>query len=137
MGVFDIGSGVAEVVKGLFGLIDDAHTSDEEKAEQRLRVMEMAASGDLAQMKINENEAASENMFVSGWRPAVGWICVTALAWQFIALPIVLTFAGLFGFDTSLIKDAELDALMPILMGMLGMGALRTYEKVTGVARKK
>jgi len=139
MGILNIGEGLAGVVGGLFGLIDDMHTSDEEKAQHRLRVMEMAARGDLAQMGINEAEAASANLFVAGWRPAVGWLCVISMAWAFLFLPIlrsVMVFTGI-DFEIEKLPDPELSSLMPILMGMLGMGALRTYEKVTGVARNK
>lgn len=84
----------------------------------------------LAQIRVNQQEAAHKNLFVAGWRPAVGWICGTGLAIKVIVTPLL----GGVGVD---IPDIELTELMTVLLGMLGMGGLRTYEKTKGVAREK
>ena len=86
------------------------------------------------QMKINEAEASNPSVFVSGWRPFIGWVCGAACAWNWVGLPIAK--AGLVYFAIKLdISPASLTEMMPVLMGMLGLGGLRTFEKVQGVAR--
>jgi hypothetical protein len=87
------------------------------------------------QMKINEIEAGNASLFVSGWRPAIGWVCGAACAWNWIGLPIVKVGLGLLAIKLEL-APANLTEMMPILLGMLGLGGLRTLEKVQGVAAK-
>lgn len=124
---------------GLFGLIDDLFTSDEEKSEAKLKVMTLLSTEKVAQMAVNAKEAEHKSMFVAGWRPAVGWICALALLWQFVALPIlsalILTIAAYTGvpIDLSGLLQFNMYELMPILAGMLGLGTLRTVEKRAGV----
>lgn len=85
------------------------------------------------QMDTNKIEAASPNLFVSGWRPFIGWICGLACAWNWIGLPIAVAVLGFFGQKADL-HPASLTEMMPVLIGMLGLGGYRTYEKVQGVA---
>lgn len=125
---------------GLFGLIDDLFTSEEERAEARLRLTALLSAEKMKQMEVNAAEAQHKSLFVAGWRPAVGWICASALAWQFLLLPmfmaVVSTIAAATGVspDFSGLIQADLATLMPVLLGMLGIGAMRTYEKSQGVA---
>jgi len=84
----------------------------------------------IAQARINEQEAASDNIFVSGWRPFVGWVCGSALAWQFIGLPLSQFFIALFEIKMASLPVFDYAQLSPILLGMLGLGAMRSYEKV-------
>ena len=90
-------------------------------------------AGDLSllvgQMEINKIEAASSNLFVAGWRPAVGWICGAGLLYNTILSP----FLGIW----LEVPEVDVSLLMPVLMGMLGLGAMRTVEKTKGVAREK
>jgi len=72
---------------------------------------------------------------VSGWRPAVGWLCVVALAWAFIGLPVVQAICTFKGMNVVL-PDVETLPMMELVLGMLGLGGLRTFEKVKGVAAK-
>lgn len=90
----------------------------------------------LAQIQLNKQEAAHKNIFVAGWRPFVGWTCGVALAYHFIVSPIIETILIAFGFTTDL-PSFEFSQLSSILMGMLGLGGLRTYEKMKGVSREK
>jgi hypothetical protein len=71
-----------------------------------------------AQLEVNKVEAAHRNMFVSGWRPAVGWTCALALAESEVSIPLI-----------------ALSEMMPVLLGMLGLGTMRTIEKTKSVAR--
>ena len=85
-----------------------------------------------AQTKINEIEAASQDKFVSRWRPAIGWICGGAYFYHFILQPFLLfgfTLAG-YSYEASQLPAIPVSELSIVLMGMLGLGALRTYEKV-------
>ena len=88
-----------------------------------------------AQIAVNKEEAGHASMFVSGWRHAVGWVCCFGLASNFLVVP----FAN-FGLSVSgsplLIPSLDLSEMMPVLLGMLGLGGLRTYEKTQKVARK-
>ena len=89
----------------------------------------------LGQLKINEAEAKSGSLFIGGWRPATGWCCTIALAYQFILSPFI-RFVALICMDTPPdFPVLDSSQLTPILLGMLGLGGLRTYEKTKHVAR--
>jgi Holin of 3TMs, for gene-transfer release len=81
-----------------------------------------------AQAKIDEVEAASPSIFVSGWRPFIGWICGIALFYNFLVCPLFLSFKVA-------IVPLDIATLMPLVVGMLGVTAARTAEKFGGVAR--
>ena len=87
----------------------------------------------LAQLKVNEEEAKSDKLFVAGWRPAIGWICGAALGWTFVVAPFTVFWLGVLKVQTPPLPVLDYTALMPILLGMLGLGGMRTYEKVRGV----
>lgn len=84
-----------------------------------------------AQADINAIEAGSDHWFKSYWRPALGWVCVSAFAWHFVIGPIVMYLFSLVGHPVPLPKF-EMDALMTILIGMLGLGGMRTAERIAG-----
>jgi hypothetical protein len=106
--------------------------------EQRLKaekeLMDSLQSWDAQQVSINVEEAKHSNIFVSGWRPAVGWICVLALGWQFIGMPVGLWLAAIFepGLVLPTIGD---DNLFELMFGMLGLGGMRSYEKIKKVTK--
>lgn len=136
----DVGVGaVADLIKGVIGRI---WPDPVQQAAAGLELAKLQQSGELARMSndsglllaqigVNRAEAESEGMFKGGWRPFVGWVCGSALAWNFIARPAVLTAAALTGHPLAL-PPADLSELMPVLLGMLGLGALRTVEKLKG-----
>jgi hypothetical protein len=107
-------------------------------AEAKLELIKLQQSGELAviagQMKINEIEAANPSMFVSGWRPAVGWICTIGLGMQFLIAPLITWGALVFGTVLNL-PPLDMGILVTMLGGILGLGGLRTVEKVKGVER--
>lgn len=90
----------------------------------------------LAQIQLNKQEAAHKNIFVAGWRPFVGWTCGIALAYHFVLSPIIETILIASGLKIDL-PSFDFSQLSSILMGMLGLGGLRTYEKMKGVSREK
>jgi hypothetical protein len=89
-----------------------------------------------AQLAVNQTEAAHKSLFVAGWRPAVGWVCVMGMACNFLVAPVGNLILKLNGSDIE-VPLVDLQTMMPVLMGMLGLGAMRTYEKAKGVQREK
>lgn len=115
------------------------------KAEAIYKLQELADKRDseqlqaevqriLGQIEINKIEASSTDRFVAGWRPFVGWVCGTALAYQFIAEPLLRFIAQVCFKYTGAFPVLQLDELSTILMGLLGLGVMRTVEKTKGVA---
>jgi hypothetical protein len=95
-----------------------------------------AAEAVQAQLEINKAEAEHPSLFVSGWRPAVGWVCVLGMAGNFITIPFTNMVLELAGYDVVL-PMVDMETLLPVLLGMLGLGAMRTVEKVKNVERKQ
>ena len=90
----------------------------------------------IAQIQLNSVEAAHQSLFVAGWRPAVGWVCALAMLLNFILIPFInlgMEFAG----QDMRLDLIEMDTMMPVLLGMLGLGGMRSYEKARNVAREK
>ena len=88
-----------------------------------------------AQIEVNREEATSHSIFVAGWRPMVGWVCCAGLATNYLLVPIcnfVLTITE----SPITVPPLDLSEMMPVLLGMLGLGGLRTWEKTKGVARQ-
>ncbi len=127
-------------------LIDRLWPDPAQRDAAKIKLVELQQSGELArltadtelakgQLEINKVEAASATLFVSGWRPAVGWACVGALVFQFILAPLftwVTMFAGSkVGFPT-----LDTGTLVSLLFALLGIGGMRTIEKLNGVAAK-
>ena len=81
-----------------------------------------------AQIEVNKTEAQSRSWWIAGWRPATGWICALAMGYHFIIQPFLIFFLALFGMKMDL-PSFDMDTLMTVLLGMLGLGTLRTVEK--------
>lgn len=109
-------------------------------AENETTLVKLFAEQDKGQLEINKEEAKSNSLFVAGWRPFVGWTCGIGCAWAYVLKPIADWFIALLsrfipelvGFNTPILSTGE---LMSLLLGLLGMGTLRTYEKFKGVSR--
>ena len=86
------------------------------------------------QLEVNKAEAQHKSIFVSGWRPAVGWCCVFGMMGNFMVIPFANFVLALLEIDVS-VPLIDTATMMPVLMGMLGLGAMRTYEKRTGVSK--
>lgn len=89
----------------------------------------------MAQIEVNKAEASHRSIFVSGWRPFVGWICAVAMAYHFVLHPIILFIVGMTGAAIPQLPAFDMDSLMTVLLGMLGLGGLRTYEKSKGLTK--
>ncbi len=102
--------------------------------ENDLKELQLALSADQMQADINKIEAASANLFVAGWRPFIGWVCGVAFAYHFVLQPL-LAFAILNAGGEVKLPAFDMDALSTVLMGMLGLGGLRTIEKIRASAK--
>lgn len=104
-----------------------------DKSEAEKQQLAAAVSIVQGQMDINKEEAKNPSIFVSGWRPAIGWVCGAACAWNWIGLKIALFIAAYMGHALN-IQAADVSEMMPVLLGMLGLGGLRTVEKLNDKA---
>jgi hypothetical protein len=120
-------------------VIDRVWPDPAQAASAKLELMKLQQSGELAQiagqMDINKVEAANPSVFVSGWRPGIGWVCGAGFAVQFVVGPLAEWGSALYGHP---VKFPQMDTgtMMPLLLGMLGLGGMRTAEKMQGVAAK-
>lgn len=127
----------------LGNLMDKLFPDPTAAANAKLQIMQMAQTGELAQLDadtkialgqiaVNQVEASSPSLFVSGWRPFVGWICGFAFAFKFVLGPLVAMLLTAAGYPVVL-PVMDFTEMSTILLGMLGLGALRTVEKVKKV----
>ena len=128
---FGIDDAIAAGLKVIDKFVPDP--AAKQKAEGELR---SALQGwDKAQTDVNAIEAANPSVFTSGWRPFIGWCCGCALAYQYVATPILMWITASIG--VTLAQPPKLDGtLWELVFAMLGLGGLRTYEKLKGVAGK-
>jgi hypothetical protein len=141
--------GIGSIIEGVGKVADSLITTDKERAEMALEERKLDLeekkidqATDLAQVEINKIEAGSSSVFVSGWRPAVGWVGVLGLAYQFLGYPL-MQWGWAFGQGYDIIPkglnpppDLQVEQLMTLLAGLLGFGGMRSFEKHKGVASK-
>jgi hypothetical protein len=131
------------IISGIFAVIDKLIPDPEAKAKAKLDVLKMEQEGEfrkldadlqvmLAQAKINEVEASSPDGFRGGWRPAVGWVCVTGMAWTYVASPLLGWLSAANGWPAPPTIDTF--DLLIMLGGMLGFGGMRSFERIKGRA---
>jgi hypothetical protein len=136
--------GIDDIISVGMKLLDKVIPDPAAKAAAQLELMKLTQNGELAQLAadtqlatnqsdVDKVEAASGSLFVSGWRPFIGWVCGSACAWNWIGISMAKTLAALVHYSITL-EPASLTEMLPVLFGMLGLGALRTAEKFKGVA---
>jgi hypothetical protein len=121
------------------GKVFDRLFPDKEKAEQaKLELLREAGTQEfqlaLEQVKVNLEEAKHPSVFVSGWRPAIGWTCAAGLFWNFLGYPMATWAAAMWKQDFNP-PPLVSDHLLELTLGMLGLAGLRAWEKYKGVAR--
>ena len=89
----------------------------------------------LAQVEVNKAEAAHRSIFVAGWRPFTGWVTAFALAYHFIFMPLILFAVSIAGVEVPELPSFDMETLTTILLGMLGLGGLRSFEKFKGLTK--
>ena len=87
------------------------------------------------QIEINKAEASHKSIFVAGWRPFIGWTCGIALCWHFVLAPVTIFVCAYLAVEIPNLPTFDMGSLMTVLMGMLGLGTLRTYEKQKGLTK--
>lgn len=140
--------GIGAIVETVGKIADDLITSDQERAQMALEerkldleAQRVAQTVDLAQTEVNKAEAGHASLFVAGWRPAIGWIGGAAMAYQFLAYPLltwgwaVMQSRGLIPAEFAAPPVMASDQLWVILSGILGIAGMRTYEKRSGVTK--
>lgn len=128
---------IGPIVDGFLKFIPDKNARAEAKEQMESQMLIGLTGLVQGQLAINVKEAEHGSIFVAGWRPFIGWVCGTALVWNFIVRPIATWAAFLNGVDLDGMPELNSAELQSILLGMLGLGGLRTYEKRLGVARTK
>lgn len=130
---------IEHLIGPVTGLLDKFIEDKDQKARLAHEIGTMAQrhAQELAksQLEVNKVEASHASMFVSGWRPAVGWVCCLGLGCNFLFVPVanfILTITE----SPITVPALDLSEMMPVLLGMLGLGGLRTYEKTKDVARR-
>jgi len=116
-------------------LIPDDAARAKAKVEMEAALLDAANKGMLAQLDVNKVEAAHRSVFVAGWRPFVGWTCGAALCWHFVLQDLIVFAAAWAGYPVPLLPELDTDTLLTVLLGMLGLGGLRSFEKVKGVTK--
>lgn len=129
--------GIGSIIEGVGKIADDLITSDEERLKVALQEKQIDAALIQGQLEINKAEAEHKSIFVAGWRPAIGWVGAAALAYQFLLYPLLTWALVLSGSEVSPPDLGDTDALYPIILGMLGIGGMRSFDKSRGTQTDK
>ncbi len=130
------GGGVAEPIKAVGNIIDNVFTSKDEVLTHEEVLLRIAQRPGLVNQEINKVEAQHRSRFVAGWRPFIGWVCGSALAYNYLLHPLIVWAWTAWGDPTVPVPPAlSLGELMPVVLGMLGLGGYRMAEKMVKVAK--
>lgn len=142
--MFGIDDAVAAITPVIGKVIDRVWPDPADQAKAKLELLQLQQTGELAQLlsetdlakaqlAVNQVEAASTSRFTSNWRPFIGWTCGAAFAWQFVIGPFSAFWLSALGKQVD-IPTLDMSTMMPVLLGMLGLGAMRSYDKKQGTA---
>ena len=130
---------LGKLVEPVSNVLDKVVEDKDQKARLAHEIATMAErhAQELAkgQIDINKEEAKSRNIFIAGWRPFVGWTCGLALFWHFLGLPVTLFITGWFNLQHPPLPELDMNSLMTVLLGMLGLGGMRSFEKFKGLTK--
>lgn len=129
------GPAIASTIGAIGNVLDNCFTSEEEKLDKKILLQRLALQPDLAQAEISKLEAQHRSVFVAGWRPAVGWVCAAALAYNYILRDLMIWLFTAFAPETPPPPALAMEHLMTILLSILGVGSLRSIEKLAGRAK--
>jgi len=130
-----INSLIEPATKLLDKVIEDKDQKAKLAHELATMADKLAHEQNLAQMAINKEEAASGSLFKGGWRPCIGWICGIAFGYHFVLQPVIIFIVALVGIEIPDLPKFDMNTLLTVLAGMLGIGSLRTYEKQKGLTK--
>ena len=124
---------VAGLITGVLDRVLPKKMTEAERASVELELMKVDWQAQLGQLEINRTEAASGNAYAASWRPTIGYVCAASFAWTFVLQPFASCLLALYyGPQTPVLPQLDTNALMPVLLGMLGLAGARSYEKVRG-----
>lgn len=130
---------LAALIPSIFSMLDkfipDAQEKNRLANEIAVLAEKQAHEVYMAQIEVNKEDAKSASAFQSGWRPFIGWVCGIAFAYHFFLQPLILFVMGAYGHYPSIVPEFDMEALMTVLLGLLGLGGLRTFEKVKGITK--
>ncbi|MCG8506567.1 MAG: holin family protein [Sphingomonadales bacterium] len=129
-----LGTGAAAPIEAIGSAFDKLFTSDEEKLDKQALLARIAQQPQLLQAEINRIEAAHRSLFVAGWRPFIGWVCGLGFLWAFLGHPVFEWVVAARGLDLAAPAIAT-DNMMELVLALLGLGGLRTVEKLQGRAK--
>lgn len=122
------------IIEKLLSFIPDPNERARQQFELQKALLDAANQAEADQRAINKQEAASSSVFVSGWRPFIGWVCGSAVAYEYILVPLASWITAASGSAMPPLPGLD-GRLWELVMALLGMGTLRTIERVKGVAR--
>jgi hypothetical protein len=125
---------IEKLIKPVSEILDKFVADKDLKLKLQHELNQELHKANIAQLEINKVEAAHRNVFVAGWRPFTGWVCASALAYHFILEPIIVFGLALYNIQLTL-PQFDMGSLLTVLMGMLGLGGLRTFEKSKGLTK--
>ena len=121
------------------GLLDKFIEDKDQKAALAHEIATMsekhAVELSKGQLEINKAEAASGSVFKGGWRPFIGWVCGTSFAYHFVLQPLIIFGVAVAGVEIPELPTFDMGSLMTVMMGMLGLGGLRSFEKMKGLTK--
>jgi Holin of 3TMs, for gene-transfer release len=135
---------IMDVVAGAFSgivkpVLDKFIPDAKDRLEAENMIMKGAMALDMAQIEVNKTEAANPNIFVSGWRPFIGWVCGVSFGYSVIGYTflnwVLAVYATYVGHPIPLLPQPDTTMTMELLLAMLGLGGMRTYEKLKGLTR--
>lgn len=126
---------IEKLIDPISNILDKFVADKDLKAKLQHELDQELHKANMAQVEINKIEASHRSIFVAGWRPFLGWSLSFAMAWHYVLAPLILFIAAFFGYQLPQLPEFDMASLMTVLMGMLGLGGLRTVEKINGVAK--
>jgi hypothetical protein len=129
-----LGGGQGGALKTISKVIDDLHTSDEEKLDKKILMQRLQQKLAEKQLDVNAKEAGHRSIFVSGWRPAIGWMGALALGFEFILSPGIEWYSKFSGLNLTA-PEIQTGPLLAIVTSMLGVAGLRSFEKTKGLTK--
>ena len=125
---------IEKLIKPVSEILDKFVADKDLKLKLQHELSQELHKANIAQLEVNKIEAAHRNVFVAGWRPFTGWVCASSLAYHFILEPIIVFGLALYNIQLTL-PQFDMGSLLTVLMGMLGLGGLRTFEKSKGLTK--
>lgn len=123
-----------KTIEAVGNIVDELYTSEEERQQAKLAIQKVEAKLKEKQLDINKAEATHRSIFVSGWRPFLGWVSGLSIGYVYLFQPILDMILQMFQVQVDWVQ-LDLGQLMPLVLGMLGLGGLRSFEKAKGLTK--